>query len=163
MNVEPRKLIRWIVAAVCVTIGLVIAFKGPEIAFLGSLALFGTATLLMIVELTYPLTWLVDAFFGTGVGGGDKPPLDLRLARHYIKEGRMEEALDEYLRVMEFHPHVSETYEQAMILTAEVENDREAVEKLFEQGRRRVKTPEDQGNLQTAFNVAKEKLGGYAR
>ncbi|MEM7012189.1 MAG: hypothetical protein AAF585_11955 [Verrucomicrobiota bacterium] len=163
MNVEPRKLIRWVVAAVCVMLGLIIAFKGPEIAFLASLALFGVATLLMIHELTYPLTWLVDAFFGTGVGGGDKPPLDLRLARHYIKQGRLEDALDEYLRVMEYHPHVAETYEQAIILTAELDNDREAVEKLFEKGKRHLKEPEDQGNLLHAFNQAKEKLGGYAR
>ncbi len=53
-----------------------------------------------------PIGLLVDSIFGTGTVFGERPPLDLRLAWHYVKEERFEDSIDEYERVRGYYPDI---------------------------------------------------------
>ncbi|MFT5468477.1 MAG: tetratricopeptide (TPR) repeat protein [Verrucomicrobiales bacterium] len=160
---QTRQLLRRTFALALIAFGIWLAFPPrPPIAFIASLALFIVATGLLLKELLWPFTWMVDAFFGTGAGEGGKPPLDLRLAQFYVKEGRFEEALEEYLRVMKFHPYVAETWEQAILMTAKVSPDRAKVDRLFRRALRKLRNLEDQAAIRAAYDRAKEELGSQA-
>lgn len=157
-----RRIARWISVVVLITGSVLLTIYVEPEGVIFALPLAALAGFLLIPELTRPVTILIDVLFAGRAEGG-KPPLDLRLARGYVKQERLEEALEEYLRMMKFHPHVSEAYEQAMILTARTGGDRAKLERLFKQGLRRVGSLEEKADLRAVYDRAKEEIGGYER
>lgn len=83
-----------------------------------------------------PLFALADQIFSPSDRAG-KPALNLKLPDHYLKEGRHEEALAEYLESIRHHPDAVEAYEKAIWLKASVFRDLSGAEKLLHKARRR--------------------------
>lgn len=85
---------------------------------------------------TRPLTRLVDSLFFPG-GKLGKPLLNLKLPAYYINEGRYEEALTEYRKILKHYPDEIEAYEKTIWLLHDVFQDTGAAEKLIRQAKRR--------------------------
>jgi hypothetical protein len=140
-----------------VTLGIWTARSVGPLGIVFCLPFVLVATLLVLPELVRPFTWIIDHLFGTGPGSGDRPPLDLRLARAYVEQERYADALEEYRRVQGWHPAVSEPYEQIMILLARSGSGRRSdVERVYRQGRRHLRSREARADLDRA---RKEALG----
>ncbi len=91
----------------------------------------------MILHLaTKPLLRMVDSLFSPG-GRLEKPILNLKLPAHYVNEGRYEEALAEYRKILRAHPGEAEAYEKAIWLEAEVFQRRGEAMKLLRRAKRR--------------------------
>jgi hypothetical protein len=85
---------------------------------------------------TKPLMLLVDLVFSPG-GHLAKPLLNLKLPAHYLKEGRHEEALAEYRRILKYHPDETEAWEKAIWLEAEIFGRTAEAARLVRSARRR--------------------------
>jgi len=84
---------------------------------------------------------MIDVLMGTTPPSGERPPIDLRLARSYVDQERLDDALAGYARVMKWHPKIAEPYEQTMILLARTGAKRARIEKVHRQGLRRLPLP----------------------
>jgi hypothetical protein len=103
------------------------------VAFLAAMAfLWATAFRLA----TKPFRLLVDLVFSPG-GRLEKPILNLKLPAHYLKEGRYEEALAEYRRILRHHPDETEAWEKAIWLESRIFGRNAAAAKLERTARRR--------------------------
>jgi len=146
-----RTVLRWLAAlslmalAVWLSNGIGIVFFLPFVV---------VATLLVIPELTRPFTWMIDVLMGTTPPSGGRPPIDLRLARSYVEQERLDDALAEYARVMKWHPKIAEPYEQTMILLARTGATRARIERVHRQGLRRLRSPDARTDLATALRKA---------
>lgn len=121
-----------------------------------SLPLVAIGALLLMPELTRPVTWMIDALMGTQPGRGERPPIDLRLARFYVANERLDEALEEYARVMKWHPGISEPYEETMILLARTGAPRKEIDRVHQIALRRMRSPEARHAIESARRRALE-------
>jgi tetratricopeptide (TPR) repeat protein len=85
---------------------------------------------------TKPLIAFVDSLFFPG-GKLEKPVLNLKLPAYYLSEGRYEEALAEYRKILRHYPDVAEAYEQAIWIEAVVNGSPQRAAKLLRRARRR--------------------------
>ncbi|MEM1297563.1 MAG: hypothetical protein AAGH89_19505, partial [Verrucomicrobiota bacterium] len=127
--------------------------------FIFGLPLLIAVAILILPEFLKPIGWMVDSLFGTGVVFGERPPLDLRLAQHYVKEERWEEAIDEYARVRGYYPAILEVYSNPMILMAKIGHEREEIDELFAQGQRKITDRETLADLKRSHEKAVEEIG----
>ncbi len=149
--------LRWLIAAGLIAT-IVLMARANEFGILLGLPLLVIAAFFVMPEIMKPVSWMVDSLFGTGPGPGGRPPLDLRLAQHYVKQERLKDAIEEYERIQGFYPGIPETYEQMMLLTAQIGGSRKAIDSFFAQGKRQIKDPESRGDLQRAYDEALEIL-----
>lgn len=85
---------------------------------------------------TKPFFLLVDQVFFPG-GRLERPVLNLKLPAYYVEQGRYEEALEEYRKILKHYPGEAEAYERAIWLLAAVfKRDGEAL-KLLRRAERR--------------------------
>jgi len=85
---------------------------------------------------TRPFLLFIDLVFSPG-GHFRKPVLNLKLPAHYLKEGRHEEALAEYRKILTHHPREPEAYEKAIWLEASVFGRNAEASKLLRRAKRR--------------------------
>jgi tetratricopeptide (TPR) repeat protein len=85
---------------------------------------------------TRPFTLFIDSIFFPG-GELSKPVLNLKLPAYYTNEGRYEEALVEYQRILRHYPDEIEAYEKAIWLYLEVFDQPFEAKKLLRRARRR--------------------------
>lgn len=85
---------------------------------------------------TRPLILMVDSLFFPG-GELEKPVLNLKLPRYYIEQGRFDEALTEYRRILKYYPDETEAYEKAVWLYLEVFDEPTQARRLISRARRR--------------------------
>ena len=90
---------------------------------------------MLFMLATKPLMLLVDLIFSPG-GRLEKPILNLKLPEHYLKEGRYEEALAEYRRILKHHPGETEAWEKAIWLESRIFGRTAAAAKLERTARR---------------------------
>lgn len=137
-------LIRWTAGAALFALAwrLVPGELGPlnvHRLMLAGLAFFAGALLLwpaIFWLATKPLFLLVDQVFSPG-GRLERPTLNLKLPAYYVEQGRYEEALEEYLKILKHYPGEAEAYERAIWLLAAVfKRDAEA-SRLLRQAERR--------------------------
>ncbi|HQZ26910.1 MAG TPA: hypothetical protein PK648_02080 [Verrucomicrobiales bacterium] len=85
---------------------------------------------------TRPLTKMVDSLFFPG-GKLSRPVLNLKLPAYYINEGRYEEALSEYQKILKYYPDEPEPYEKAIWLYLDVFASPREARKLHRRAKRR--------------------------
>jgi tetratricopeptide (TPR) repeat protein len=85
---------------------------------------------------TKPFLLLIDQVFFPG-GKLERPFLNLKLPAHYIDEGRYEEALEEYLKILKHYPDEKEAYERAIWLLGGVFKRSGEASKLLRRAKRR--------------------------
>ncbi len=146
--------IRRVLAALVVAATIVLARQGPEFMLL-SLPAVVLIAVLLLPDLARPFTWLIDWIFGTLPGSGDKPPLDLRLARFYEQEERYEEAIAEYERISGLYPKVVEPYERMLHLSVQVGGDLNDLEVVYQRGQRHLKDDQMLEALRDAYEEAR--------
>ncbi len=149
--------LRWAIAAALVICVILMAKRSP-FGFLLGLPLLIAVALLIMPELMKPIGLLVDSIFGTGTLFAERPPLDLRLAQHYVKEERFADAIDEYERVRGYYPDIPEVYEEPLVLLAKIGAEREEIDELYRTGQRKITEAEARGNLSLAYDRALEEL-----
>lgn len=157
---EWGKWIRRGAAVVIMVSAIILAVRNP-VGVLWAIPMFALFAILMMPELVRPFTFVVDWLLGTMPGSNEKPPLDLRLARHYVKEERYEDALAEYLRVMSHHPGVVETYVKVMEMIAELGGNMRELDAVYQKGQRKLTSPGDLEELKDAYEEARMKLNAY--
>ena len=83
-----------------------------------------------------PFVRLIDEIY---LGGGEKvvPPVEYKLARMYAGQGRAQEALDEYLRIVIHHPREADAYREAIPVAIKA-GDRRLARWLYRRARWRV-------------------------
>lgn len=151
-----KAVLRWAAAGALIALAVWISRHVGGISFVFCLPFLVVATLLILEELTRPFTWIIDSVFGTTRGSGERPPLDLRLARFYVEQERLDDALSEYTRMMKLHPTIPEPYEQIMILLASTGQSRARIDKVKRQGLRKMRSPEARASLESAHQKALE-------
>ena len=149
-----KTVFRWLTALSLVGLAVWISRHVGGIAFVFCLPFIVVATILVIPELSRPFTWMIDVLMGTTPPSGERPPIDLRLARSYVAQERLDDALAEYARVKKWHPKIAEPYEQTMILLARTGAKRARIDKVHRQGLRRLRSPDARNDLAAAHRKA---------
>lgn len=85
---------------------------------------------------TRPLMRMVDSLFFPG-GKLDKPLLNLKLPAYLINEGRYDEALAEYRKILKHYPDEVEAYEKAIWLLHVIFSNPSAATSLIRRAKRR--------------------------
>ncbi len=85
---------------------------------------------------TKPFVLLIDSIFFPG-GKLSKPILNLKLPEFYLREGRYEEALDEYQKIMRHYPDETAAYEGAIDLLVNEFSDLNEAGKIHRKSQRR--------------------------
>lgn len=119
--------LRWILAAALLAAAWQLVSVEPDdegghrFLLAGLLFLVAAALLWSYVFrlATRPFFNLIDLVFLPG-GRLERPMLNLKLPAHYIEQGRYEEALEEYTKILRHHPDEVEAYEKAIWLWAAV-------------------------------------------
>ncbi len=137
-------LIRWLFGVGLLGLAYHFATKGYESGNLSrvvggaGLFLLGFAFLWKTIFhlATRPLMRMVDALFFPG-GKLDKPILNLKLPAYLVNQGRYDEALAEYRKILKHHPDEVEAYEKAIWLLHEIFDDPSAAAKLIRRAKKR--------------------------
>lgn len=146
---------RWIGAAAA--FGLAWAISNMTIfGVLFALPFCAIGALCLMKELTRPFTWIIDEVMGTTPGSDERPPIDLRLARFYVEKELLDDAIEEYTRVMRWHPAISEPYEEIMVLLARTGAPRKRIDQMLRRGRRHLRSPDARAALDRAYRQALE-------
>lgn len=141
---ETKPILRWIFAIGCFGVSAWMAKTGYDSLDPGYL---GLALLLFVVAFASiftkllaiaarPFTLLIDSIFFPG-GPLSRPILNLKLPHYYLREGRYDEALEEYRKIIRFYPDEAEAYEGAIELLVRRFQDFSTAEKLYRKSRRR--------------------------
>lgn len=91
---------------------------------------------------TRPFILMVDSLFFPG-GELAKPVLNLKLPGYYIQEGRFDEALTEYRKILKHYPDEVEAYEKAIWLYVTVFEEPAQARRLVARAKRRNLTLDD--------------------
>jgi tetratricopeptide (TPR) repeat protein len=111
---------------------MLLVLAGAGLFLLGIVFLWKTIFYLA----TRPLTRMVDSLFFPG-GKLAKPLLNLKLPAYYINEGRYEEALAEYRKILKHYPDEAEAYEKTIWLLHEIFEDPSGARSLIRRAKRR--------------------------
>jgi len=107
-----------VIGVICFVIGLIAVWE----------SLFAAATrpfMALIESIVFPVTKF------------NKPLLNLKLPAYYIDEGRYDEALIEYMKIIKYYPDETGAYEKAIWLHVEIFEDSEEAMKLFNRAKKR--------------------------
>lgn len=137
-------LIRWLFGIGCLGLSFRFATKGYyrfdfALILVGALFLvIGIAVLWKTIfhVATRPLMLMIDSIFFPG-GELAKPLLNLKLPAYYINEGRFDEALIEYRKILKYYPDETEAYEKAIWLYLTIFDEPREAEKLLRRAKRR--------------------------
>ena len=105
-------------AMICFAIGLAAVWE----------SFFDTVTrpfIILIESILFPVTKF------------NKPTLNLKLPAYYVNEGRYDEALAEYRKVLKHYPDETEAYDGAIWLYVEIFEEPEEAQKLFDKAKSR--------------------------
>jgi tetratricopeptide (TPR) repeat protein len=83
-------------------------------------------------------------------GGSVTPPADYTLARLYRKQWRYRESVEEYLKILEYHPEELAAYLEGIATAAEA-NGRKTRERFYRLGLRKLRNTEAREQLRQAF------------
>lgn len=147
---------RWILAGVVLLIsaglmmaGLTMDWLGAALPVIGSMLLFVTFVLLLAPETAVKLAELCARPFAELFYPSDefeKPPLSYVLARRYSQERRLEQAVQEYEKILQYYPEERDAYLELIELAQRVGDDelREKYEALYQE-RFAAEPPDDDG------------------
>lgn len=138
-------------------VAAVVVIRRDDMGVLFAFPLGTVAAVLALPELLFPFTWLIDFLFGTGSQAG-RPPLDLRLARSYVKQERWDEAYEEYERVSIYHPGVEEPYVELLKLGLRLDRSERQIDRVFRKGMRRIRDEEGRARLRRVWEKVRETL-----
>lgn len=137
---------RWLFALGCFgvagwLVNLGIAGDNVDVGpFLAAALVFALGVVSIFADLlalaTRPFTAFIDSVFFPG-GKAAKPTLNLKLPEYYRREGRHEEALAEYRKILKHYPGEPRAYEGAIELLVEEFGDSEAARKLYRRSQRK--------------------------
>ena len=160
MNSSILKLTaRWLAAIVFLWYAvrlLLVATRSDQITALAG-CLFGMAFLISAVVMIVPeaVPWaaapllaLLDAIYLPGAS--DPPPLNYKTARFYRQQCRWEEAVQEYRKIVHYHPRELVAYIEG-IETAFEAGEHKAAVQLYRKGCRRLRSKEDRLRLQRVY------------
>jgi hypothetical protein len=108
-----------------------------------------------------PLLRMVDNIYYP-TDSSDRPPLNYRLADAYLGRGHTEDALEEYLHILHFHPQELPAYIAAISILLEREEDELDAKKLFRTGMRKIRNEGHRNALKNAFGGNFPGEGEYA-
>lgn len=152
-----RPWIRRSLALACGT-GAFVCVRADEAGILWAIPLGILTGLLALPELLRPFFWLIDSLFGTGIQPWSRPPLDLRLARFYLREERWEEAFAEYERILSYYPRVEEGYVQLFKLGPRLGRSERWGQRLCRKALRRIREEAARSRLLGAWESAREVI-----
>ena len=159
-------IVRWIVAIALLWVAvrlLVGAANGGD--YLGAFAkcLYGFAAMMSGVILLGPelVRWaaipiqrlLTSILFP---GGSGTPPVDYTLARFYRRQARHDESVEQYLKIVHYHPQEIAAYLEG-IDAAIAATDPESARKLYRSGMRRLRTPAARHQLELTYKSATQQ------
>lgn len=108
--------------------------------FLSAALVFALGAVSIFTDLislaTRPFTAFIDSVFFPG-GKPAKPSLNLKLPEYYRREGRHEEALAEYRKILKHYPDEPEAYEGAIELLMEEFGDTGTARKIYRRSKKR--------------------------
>ena len=111
-----------------------------------------TSVLLVSSELAWwaltPVNRIIDAVLSPG--GYEPPPADYTLARVYRSQMRYEEACDEYLKIIRYHPRELRAYLEGMQTAGEARQTK-LTAKFYRLGQRAFRREETRRKLQKGF------------
>ena len=150
-----RRLMRWLFAVGSVGLSIYLIQRGIAAGsitasffpVLAALVLLVISAILIAPELAVlfcqPLFALVDSIFFPG-GKLSKPVLSYTLPDFYLKEGRYEEALEEYRKILRYYPRESAAYLGAIELLVAEFGDVPGAKNLYARARQKLRDrPED--------------------
>ncbi len=124
-------------------------FSGIGLVIVGALALAPD----LVRIAARPFTALIDAIFLPG-GRADKPEPDFKLPAYYELEGRHEDALAAYQKILRHHPDLPEAWIGAVRLLAGALDRPAEAESLRRRARRRLRRhPESLAELDAAWDA----------
>ena len=115
-----------------------------------------TGVLILAPELTEWLATPVHRAINSLIfpGGSIVPPADYTLARLYRKQWRYRESVEEYFKILEYHPKELTAYLEG-IATATEAHGFKTRERFFRLGLRKLKSLEAREQLERAFEASK--------
>ena len=139
-----KTILRWILGIALFSIALWSAKKGyhnldPTLMFVAVMSFAaGLAAVWesLFAAVTRPLMILIESIIFPGTKF-NKPTLNLKLPAYYVKEGRYNDALDEYRKVLKHYPDETKAYDEAIWLYTEIFEETEKALKLFNKAKRR--------------------------
>ena len=134
-KLDPTYLV---IGFICLVIGLIAVWE----------SLFAAATrpfMALIESIVFPVTKF------------NKPLLNLKLPAYYIDEGRYDEALIEYRKIIKYHPDETGAYEKAIWLHVEIFEEPEEAMKLFNRAKKRNIALSDQSR--SLVKIGQKPLG----
>ena len=150
---------RWLLGAACLCVSLRFFHAATQSDMLGAFArcLLGMAALITSVVIVSPdvIPWavspllhLLDSIYLPSAT--EPPPVDYTLARFYRKRGRLEESVQEYGKIVHYHPREAAAYVEG-IRTALEAGDTEAAARLLKRGRRCLRQADDRSAIEQAY------------
>jgi tetratricopeptide (TPR) repeat protein len=121
---SPSARARWALAAAILLSQLALNDGSLFAAFL-NYAVFIAAFSLIVREAT---PWLAERFSLPFIDiyfpnlHFPKPPLSYTLARHYRDQGRLEDAAEQYQKIIRYHPHEEAAYLELLEIADQMEN-----------------------------------------
>ncbi len=90
-----------------------------------------------------PVAMLIESFYFPRYRDA-VPPANYKLPEYYLEKERFDEAINEYLIIIRYHPHEAKAYIGAFELAITEFNDDEMAKKIYAKGRKKLKKyPED--------------------
>ena len=121
-------------------------------------AIFGFSSMIIGVLLLAPelKVWAaipVHRVFNSLIfpGGTIVPPADYRLARQYRKQWRYCESVDEYFKILEYHPEELDAYLEGMATATEARAPKTR-QRFYRMGLRKLQNTSDRQQLEEAFS-----------
>jgi len=162
-HVTKRQILislRWLTAAGIgvLTLKLLIgASKATSLTAGFAGAVFGFSALILTVIIVAPelVAWAttpVHRAINSLIfpGGTIVPPADYKLARLYRKQWRYKESVDEYFKILEYHPDELSAYLEGIATAAEARAPKTR-ERFYRLGLRKLRAASDRDQLQQAF------------
>jgi hypothetical protein len=102
-----------------------------------------------------PMQRTVDSIYGTEEGDG-VPPLDYRLARFYVKEDRIEDAIDAYGRILEHYPAESDAYLEILPLLSGTPDASRTIDQFQQKAAKHISDAGLRDYVERAYTSARE-------
>ncbi len=148
-------IIRWMAAAGFFFLALRwLAKSGPTGMFPG-LFLLIVGVKLLSPELVEWVSMPIQAVFNSILwpGDSDPPPLDYTLARFYCQQGRYEEAVEQYFRLLRHHPRELAAYLEGIAAAFDA-NAPESARKFYRKALWRLRLRSEREEVRRAFERA---------
>jgi tetratricopeptide (TPR) repeat protein len=161
---QMRRLVlclRWLLAGGCLYLALRLFASAMQSEMLGAFGrcVFGMAGLIASVVIVAPefIPWIASPFLRLLdtiylPSATEPPPVDYTLARFYRKRGRLDEAVQEYEKIVHYHPREVAAYAEGIQAAFEA-GDAHTAARLYKKGRRYVRGVEPRNSIQRAYET----------